>query len=294
MDIFEHGLNLLEIKSKKWTITDFSVGIVTAADKNVFRGLQALFVSVKNKINFLCYDIGLTTEQKNWCERNNLQLKSLAFPSDLTKLNGWMSYTKPWVIADSPFEYTIWLDTDCVVVGDLTQAELIFRKRTFFVEHFLKQYPANLNYLYEQRPVKADTKNWNYINAGVFGIHKKDIEDLIVNKWQFLINVCIQDSKIKQTCDMYWDEGSLNWSLQKDNSLDFITNNHSYNWPGDYDIIEKQKKDQVNKIPCLFAPVIYGPSLFFDKLLEQSTDKFIIHFATGESSKKPKYFNVWN
>jgi hypothetical protein len=294
MNLFEYGLKLLETKSKKWTINDCSIGIVTAADKNVFQGLQALFTSVKNKVNFLCYDIGLTAEQKSWCFKNNLQLKNISFPTNFTELKGWMSYTKPWVVADSPFEYTIWLDTDCIVVGDLTQAELISNKRTFFVEHFLKYYPPNSNYLYEQYPVKANITDWKYINAGVFGVHKKDVEDLIINKWQTLINVCLIDSKIKQTCDLYWDEGSLNWSLQRDNSVEFVTNNHLYNWPGDYDIIEKQKKDQVNKVPCLLAPIVSGPSLFFDKLLEQSTDKFVVHFATGESLKKPKYFNVWS
>ena len=294
MNLFEHGLNLLENKSKKWTIADLSIGIVTAADKNVFQGLQALFVSVKNKINFLCYDIGLTAEQKIWCQKNNLHLKNLTFPTNLTKFNGWMSYTKPWVVVDSPFEYTVWLDTDCVVVGDLSKADLILNKQTFFVEHFLKRYPPNSNYLYEQHPVKADLNNWKYINAGVFGIHKKDVEDLIINKWQFLINRCLQNSKIKQTCDLYWDEGSLNWSLQKDDSLNLITNNHLYNWPGDYDVLEKQKKDQMMKVSCLLAPVIYGPSLFFDKLLQQSENKYIIHFASGESLKKIKYFNVWN
>ena len=51
MNLFEHGLNLLENKSKKWTIADLSIGIVTAADKNVFQGLQALFVSVKNLVS---------------------------------------------------------------------------------------------------------------------------------------------------------------------------------------------------------------------------------------------------
>lgn len=294
MNLFEHGLNLLENKSKKWKIANPSIGIVTAADKNVFQGLQALFVSVKNKINFLCYDIGLTAEQKVWCQKNNLHLKNLTFPTNLTKFNGWMSYTKPWVVVDSPFEYTVWLDTDCVVVGDLSKADLILNKQTFFVEHFLKRYPPNSNYLYEQYPVKADLNNWKYINAGVFGIHKKDVENLIINKWQFLINVCLQDSKIKQTCDLYWDEGSLNWSLQKDNSLNLITNNHLYNWPGDYDVLEKQKKDQVNKVSCIHASVACGSSLFFNNLLSQTNNQFVIHFATGESLKKPKYFNVWN
>lgn len=301
MNLFERGLKTLELESKKWSIGDPRIGIVTAGDKNVFRGIQSLFASIKNKINFLCYDLGLTSEQIKWCTNNNLPLKPMSSLSEFLKIQtklikidkGWFSYAKPWVIQDSPFEYTVWVDTDCVVVGDLTQADLIINKRTFFVEHFCTACDTNKPYLYECLPVKANLTTCPIVNAGVFGIHKKDVQDLVVNKWQYLIDLCIQNSKLKKTCDFYWDEGMLNWSLQKDNSIELITNCFLYNWPGNITLQEKLLKDKANKIPSIFAPINFGPSLFFLNLLKNSTDKYIVHFASGETNI-PKYFNCFS
>jgi hypothetical protein len=302
MNLFENGLRVLDAKSKKWFMNDSSIGIVTAADENVFRGLQALFTSVKNKINFLCYDLGLTAEQKKWCTENNLPLKDLSFLESFLKVRAelvkteqrWFSYVKPWVVCDSPFEYTIWLDTDCIVVGDLTQAELIVNKQTFFVENFCTICTKNLPYLYEQHPVEADLSTWKPVNAGVFGVCKKDIQELVIDKWQYLIGLCAQDPKLKKTCDFYWDEGMLNWALQKNNSLDLITHSFLYNWPGDCILAEKTIKDKRNNVPSVFAPINLGPSLFFLNLLKNSEDKFVVHFASGDVREAPKYFSWWN
>jgi hypothetical protein len=97
---------------------------VTATDSNTFIGVQTLFSSIKNKINFLCYDLGLKEEEIAWCKENNLELKKIELPG-CKHIKKWQTYVKPWLVDDSPFEYTVWIDSDCVVVGDLSKSKFI-------------------------------------------------------------------------------------------------------------------------------------------------------------------------
>lgn len=292
--LFKFGLDFLDNNYPKWNLSSKFYSVVTAADSNVFPGLLSLFYSLKNKIPFVCYDIGLSDEEKKYCSSIGIRLKDIEFPQVLKKLKNWQFYLKPWIIEDSDSLYTLWIDTDCVVTGDLSQADLIKNKQTFFVKTCLssKHLKTNNAKLYEKYPVaNLDLPS---INSGVFGINKKDIEWFVVSKWQYLIRKSIEEGFTDLL--VYQDEGALNWSLQETNASYLITHDWSYNKQTCYNtnfIYEEKLLDHV--INPLRVPRCITSSSFFKTLLSVATENEIkiAHFSTGAGFIENKYWQQW-
>jgi len=288
-NIFINGLKFLSKITPKYKLDDNDIGFVTAGDANVFGGIQVIFNCLKDKVNFICYDIGLTDSQKKWANENGLNLIPFDVEESIKKIDKWQTYLKPFYINKSPYEYTVWIDTDCVPIGDFSKSEFIINKKTFFIQHWLKQIHlrSNKQELYDIFPV--DSSNHKFINAGVFGINKKQNQELLKN-WMSLITSGINDSKIlNYFCN--WDEGALNWSLEKDSTNKYVYNDYRYNCFSEFlPVLQSAKLDMYEQTVYLFDKVC-SPELFFAKLL-QKKDVFIYHFSTCMQNNK-KYWSIW-
>ena len=70
--VIDQSLPYLEKICSRYTVTDKDVGVVTAADSKFFTGLQLLYTSLKHKVNFCVFDIGLSDHQIKWCKDNDI------------------------------------------------------------------------------------------------------------------------------------------------------------------------------------------------------------------------------
>lgn len=268
-----------------------NVGIVTAADSNVFDGLQILFTSINNKQNFLCYDLGLTEDQKQWCYINGLSLK--LFPhlerERLSVIPNWQTYCKPWIIEASGFDYVLWIDTDCIIVGDILASPYILNKQTFFTRHWINHnhIVQNNHKVYEKFPVPVFHKE--YINAGVIGANLKDNQTLnILKDWKRIIETCIQENVSFLDNFSAWDEGVLLWAIEHNEALDNITSDSRYNH---FSAIGSSPFERIS----LYEAAVFAPSalsyLFF-KQLNKHKDKYILHFSSCMKNKN-KFWKMW-
>lgn len=287
--LYNNGLKCLEKISPSWSMSE-DYGAVTAANSTVFPGLLALFFSLKNKINFVCYDLGLSDNERDICKQIGLNIATLSLPTIIQTLPNWYWYVKPWAIEQSSKEYTLWFDTDCIVSGNLSTARHIQNKQTFFVKTFVRpEYlKNNTACIYEKFPVK--NPNLPMVNSGIFGVHKKDVKPFVVDEWMSLI---IQSFE----CDfhdklVYQDEGALFWALQKQNRDDLIIQDYSYNKP----CIYNYNPFAIDMIydPLCISPVLTS-SMFFKKSLNFAEQKkiFGMHFVTGCKNMKKKYWLQW-
>ncbi len=263
-----------------------NTGFVTGADSNSFGGLQVLFSSIKGKANFICYDIGLSNEQRDWCNANGLILKDAQCLPVPKHINCWQTYCKPWIVTDSPFDYTIWIDTDCVVVGDLSQAEFITSQQTFFTENWITPYKVqrNAEALYERFPTKQERIR---INAGVFGVNKN--HRYIIEEWKQLLEFCFNEDPGMLKSIATWDEGALEWAIEKTCSHSFVIPDYRYNA---YTGVGKSDFEGITIKPTFFISGSLYPLLLFKQLLKFTDTVFVAHFATCLKQDK-KYWKIW-
>jgi hypothetical protein len=289
--IIEDNLVVLEKYAPSYNLNCSSLGIITAGDSNVFAGIQILHASIKNKINFVCYDIGFTQKQREWARSNNLIIKSIDIPETHRKIHRWQTYLKPWFLDDSPFEYTLWIDSDCITVGNLSLMEQIKERKTFFSQHWIKQnlLRKNSDELYKKFPAKLSSMP--YVNAGAFGINKLT-HSLLIKDWKMMLNEGIVNDRQILKYVVQDDEGALNWAIQKHCVQDDIKNDHRYNCFSAFEhshknefMITYQQKVLILK-GCNFLPQI-----FFRKIL-QDQESYILHFSTC-MNHKGKYWTQW-
>ena len=265
---------------------DDNTGIVTGADSNVFMGLQVLFTSISSNANFICYDLGLTESQKQWCRNVNLQLQTAPnFPFN-KDINGWQTYAKPWLINSSPFKYTVWIDTDCIVLGNLEEASLIKERQSFVVSHWVR--PSNVSHnlqsLYQRYP--TNTEKRIRINGGVIGINKKDQN--ILTDWIYLLTEASKDHELLSLITS-WDEGALEWSLEKNKAFSLITEDFRYNL---YTGVGRSKYKDISCKPNLIINPSAFPITFFKEISNFASKHFISHFATCMQAET-KYWKMW-
>lgn len=80
LDLYKFGLNFLAKHSPSWNLFSEDCSVVTAADSNVFPGLLSLFFSLKDKIRFVCCDLGLSSAEREYCNSIGMEFKSIDFP----------------------------------------------------------------------------------------------------------------------------------------------------------------------------------------------------------------------
>ena len=285
------SLGILEKYTPKFDLNKSNIGIITAGDSNVFDGIRILYSSIKNKIQFLCYDIGFTKNQQIWAQKNNMAVDSYPVSSALKNIDKWQTFLKPWFIDTSPFEYTIWIDSDCIVIGDLSSAELIQNKQTFFIQHWIKQerLKKNSNNLYKKFPVNSP--DLPYVNAGVFGINKLTHQTIITD-WKMLLDQGINHNTFPLADIINWDEGALNWALQNNNAFDCIFDDYRYNCFSAFaSSVNQHQSSTYHQKVFILEGITTFPQIAFRKIL-QKKEPYILHYPTRMNNKK-KYWTQW-
>jgi len=288
---FDSSLGILEKYAPKFDLNVDGLGIITAGDSNVFDGIKVLHSSIKHKINFICYDIGFTEQQKSWAAKNQLTIRPFPVTDAIKSVDKWQTFLKPWFVENSPFEYTIWIDSDCIVTGDLSTSELIQSRQTFFVQHWINQkfLRRSSNKLYETHPVAS--LDLPYVNAGVFGINKKTHQS-IIDDWKMLIDTSFNRNKQLLLYIVNHDEGALNWAIQRNNAGDCIVDDYRYNC---YSTFASSHKRELLSSYHQKVFVLEGsnsfPQIVFRKIL-QNPEPFILHYST-RMDNKGKYWTQW-
>jgi len=295
MSLYKHGLNYIQQNYPSFNLLDSTIGVVTAGDTNVFGGVQALFLSLKGKINFICIDIGFTEAQKRWAFENGMTLKYVDIADYHKTIDNWQTWFKPLYIMASPYEYTIWMDSDCLVVGDLSASPIISNKQTFFLKHWLRQkylHKISEN-VYKEFPVQDP--NVPTINAGVVGINKKTHKHLL-DSWCDKLNLCLNRPELRPQF-VNSDEGILTWTLQKNscNSLvkDLATHNRFANIT-DTNINLFTVEDDHMEQSYITVKSSSMPSKFFREVLQasQGQGNLVLHFSTALMNRM-KYWKTW-
>jgi hypothetical protein len=220
-------------KLKYLSLTKKKEGIVTLADSNYFQGLIVLYYSVQQsyEVPMICYDIGLTEEQKKWIKINlkNLTIsdipdfkiikviKEYKISSKLRKKGKrqWPLWICPFLIKSSPFERVLWLDCDVVVLRNLAGLFNLVKKAPVFTpENFAPHVTANKDKLYDLLPIgRLYNPKDVLINAGVSGwdlMRDKEVLDY----YGYAVKRAFEDEDIMDAISWH-DQGALIWAIYK-------------------------------------------------------------------------------
>jgi hypothetical protein len=188
-------------------------GVIAACDEAFFPGFQLLAQSLQGWSVDL-FDLGLSEPQRKWCRRRGIAV--LAPPIVVPRsVPGWQSWNKPFYLEASRFELTLWLDCDCLVVGDLAPLFDFLEGQPLITRHWAEEYPRpNSPDLYARRPTLRRFDSGRLINAGVLGIRKdRDLDAPWFRQWSSLVRDAAQDEELRR-CITFWDEGALIWALE--------------------------------------------------------------------------------
>jgi hypothetical protein len=202
-------------------------GIISASDGNQFQGLQLLTLSLRRLAPFVVFDLGMTAEQQAWCVQQGIQLARphiLMPPSVLM----WQTWNKPFYLRASPFPSTLWLDTDCLLVGDPRPIFQALAGTGFLcVKHRNPKYAIpwhNSERLYQKLPVRRRLGDL-CLNAGVVGVARGCP---LLQKYAALVEMATLDPELRGWL-AYWDEGALRWAVEAADRHDVIFPNPKWN-----------------------------------------------------------------
>ncbi len=211
-----------------------AAGIVTASDSNYFPGLEQLTRSIQESwpVPIVCFDIGLTPEQKARAADKYHSLRILPVPEDpaiekikstlgnaapLAKANKriWPLWICPFLISAAPFQRTFWLDSDILVLRNLQSLfALLDDGPVFTPENNAPEVTANKPALYELLPIKRSFDPLRpAVNAGVSGWDLVRDEALLA-AYKFPILRACEDDRIRDAISWH-DQGALIWAIQK-------------------------------------------------------------------------------
>ncbi len=236
-------------------------GIMSSANESSFIGFQLLYSSIITQCNCLVclIDQGINIDQRIWCyKQENLLLITpdinvLKFVDERSKWN------KPYFMIFSPFQKTLWIDPEIIVLGNLSQLFNMISDNPVFVvtkdkieknDLFFSRMPGKVNIPYASV----------YPTTAVFGLDlHRDLS--IVYDWILAIENATANPKLESTTRRL-DSAALAWSLAKHNSVNVNINMISsvWNWsaqngvngraPTEYDnafhLISKVKEDFPN------------------------------------------------
>jgi len=207
-------------------------GIVTLADGNYFPGLELLYQSVQETypVPILCFDIGLTPEQRRYLSGHCPMVDVQRPPGDVvdrirSRLPGgpvpkegkrqWPLWICPFLIAASPFRQALWLDCDLIVLRDL---HLLFghidEGPVFTPENLAPELSPNKPALYELLPIERKfCRERPVINGGVSG-WDLERDRGILELYMHPVRMACADPRVRDAISWH-DQGALLWAIQK-------------------------------------------------------------------------------
>jgi len=234
-----------EAPEQRLPIADNSVrnkhrGIVTGARALHWPCLGALAIEAANQgLGLAVADHGLKPWQQkelsrvgvHWVvhDKPNIDIaKNRKAPSDP------QAWWKPWVCAASPFDESVWVDSDAVVVGDLTDLFSVLPSITT-----QEQWCGNGSRLYSKlvRAVlpqhKSTLRVYENVNSGVVAWAKSDTS--IIDDWRVMCQTILDNPKKVGKCTVR-DQSGLVMSLidrYRRNKMPPRMLPSKYNWPAD-------------------------------------------------------------
>ncbi len=220
-------------------------GVLTSADRTYFDGLKLLVKSIQESEPWpiACADLGLTLEQREWCHRNDvilidrsvIPLSFLKTFKDLPRFydpcRPEMVWAKPWIVRASPFEDTIWLDADVIVLQPLKELfEKLKSGPLMFGDGLNPKASLNAPALYEHLPVPRVTEQ--DLNSGVFAV-SKEREAPLLNAWIECVQHAGSNKNIRDAIRWH-DQGAMLWALHKTGCIDCVDSWKRWNVPANY------------------------------------------------------------
>jgi hypothetical protein len=201
---------------------DSGCGVITAADTGFFPGIQFLCAACQGRVPLLVFDAGLTAEQRDWCAA---RVEVRDFPDPLVPRTEemWPAWNKPLLFRHSPFRTTLWLDADCLVVGDLNPLFARAAEGPFGVPSQVSLYPRpNKEILYQKHPVPQRIPNDRIVNGGVLGFGSDERSARLLTAWEGMVCEAGRDAEVREAIGFH-DEGALHWAVEATGSTEVCT-----------------------------------------------------------------------
>ncbi len=210
-------------------ITDFAFS--TICDSDYFQFFPAFLNRLGNSPTYL-YGLSLTDSQKDFCDsKSNVILRELESEDLLVgeEQYQWQLWNKPLAIPlDGTHRRIVYLDIDCVVIGDVTPLlDNINDAPQFFVG---TDVGSNNPWLYDVLPVPSDQPQEFSLNNGVMGLDIERDGDFI-RAWRSLTRQLYarDDFEMVGGYVHYFDEGLLRVALMQYRMTHLISDDTRYN-----------------------------------------------------------------
>jgi hypothetical protein len=224
---------LLELCLKRWPRlpVQSNEGIVTATDDLSFIGFQLLYSSivVRHACPVAVIDLGMRDEQRAWC---NAQKSLMLISPNLSALKfkgeeGWEKWNKPYFIMYSPFQKTLWLDPETMVVNDLTQLFGLMDDGPVIVN--TKEEIDDGDWFFSRMPGDVQVPySCCYPSTAVLGLDMgRDF--FLLREWMWVLENVVTDAKL-QAASKRFDSAALAWGLAKHDKMDMTMDNPAWNW----------------------------------------------------------------
>ena len=124
----------------------------------------------------------------------------------------WQAWAKPWVIAESPFLYTLWLDNDTIVDSDLTPLFEAIAQAPLLIDdgHSSPDGQFNEPGLYDRMPTGQTSRA---LNNGVMGL-RMDRDGPLLRTWLDVTALAAADPTLRALIRWY-DQGALIWAVSR-------------------------------------------------------------------------------
>ena len=225
-------------------------GVVTASDANYFKGLLGLHSSIQASSGaypVLCYDLGLTDEQRDEARRRpNLDVLPLpadplidelivatrddATPAKPGKRN-WPLWICPLLIRDAPLQELVWIDCDALVLGGLDPLFALLDAGPVFTPEFhAPEVSANNPELYRWLPIhRSFDPSRPVVNGGVSAWRRgRDEEPL--EAYVRPVAAAARDNAVRSSIAWH-DQGALLWAIQSLGLEHRVLRSPTWNFP---------------------------------------------------------------
>lgn len=223
-------------RSPKFKVQD-GAGIITACDDGFFPLAQVMLLSItlSHEVPIALFDLGLSELNRDWLLTvPNLRILKCSSHVMPTNINGWQTYNKPFYIQDSPFDKTIWIDCDCVVLDDLNHlVNLLRHNPVMFQCYHVKGGTHNDPQLHALMGTNLTPHQSGppIINAGILGFDKRrEFDSLLLADWCEATKRAVGNRDIQRHAK-YWDQGLLQWTLESKCVLPIIHDDKRWNCP---------------------------------------------------------------
>jgi hypothetical protein len=219
--------------------TPESEGIVTASDAGFFDNLRFLVASVRQSSDYpiAVYDLGMTEPQREWLsEYGNVSV--LAIPglnkwtAPIRNAAWWQTWLKPLYIVAAPFDRVLWIDADCVVTAELSEAFSALDSGPLLVKDHTPANTQNQRRLYRHLKVPPGSNpDGVSANAGVVGVCRIRDRQLL-DTWAWGVQWAAQQPRLRDFV-AYADQGLLHWAIARHELNSVVLESKRWNHPCD-------------------------------------------------------------